>query len=93
MRGDDSVVFISIGEGSTAQGEWYEGVNWAAIHKLPVIFFVENNICAISVPQQRQMAVKDVADKVAGLGLPGVAVDGLEVLQVYQAVEQAAARR
>lgn len=92
MRGDNSVVFTSTGEGSTAQGEWYEGVNWAAVHGLPVIFFIENNVYAISVPQQRQMAVKNVADKADGLGLPGIVVDGLDVLQVHQAVEQAAAR-
>jgi 2-oxoisovalerate dehydrogenase E1 component alpha subunit len=92
MRGDDAVVLTSIGEGSTAQGEWYEGVNWAAIHKLPVIFLVENNVYAISVRQEKQMAVPNVADKAAGLGLPGVSVDGLNVLEVHQAVGEAAQR-
>jgi 2-oxoisovalerate dehydrogenase E1 component alpha subunit len=88
----DAVVLTSIGEGSTAQGEWYEGVNWAAIHRLPVIFLVENNIYAISVRQEMQMAVPNVADKAAGLGLPGVAVDGLDVEEVYRVVSEAAAR-
>jgi 2-oxoisovalerate dehydrogenase E1 component alpha subunit len=92
MRGDDAVVLTSIGEGSTAQGEWYEGVNWAAVHKLPVIFLVENNIYAISVRQEKQMAVTNVADKAAGLGLPGVAVNGLDVLEVHQAVSEAVRR-
>ncbi len=92
MRGDDAVVLTSIGEGSTAQGEWYEGVNWAAIHRLPVIFLVENNIYAISVRQEKQMAVESVADKAAGLGLPGVAVDGLDVLETQRVVAEAAAR-
>jgi 2-oxoisovalerate dehydrogenase E1 component alpha subunit len=92
MRGDDAVVLTSIGEGSTAQGEWYEGVNWAAIHKLPVIFLVENNIYAISVRQEKQMAVSNVADKAAGLGLPGVSVDGLNVLEVHRAVAEAVRR-
>ncbi len=92
MRGDEAVVLTSVGEGSTSQGEWYEGVNWAAVHRLPVIFFVENNRYAISVPQEHQMAVESVADKAAGLGLPGVTVDGLDPLQVYQAVSAAAAR-
>jgi 2-oxoisovalerate dehydrogenase E1 component alpha subunit len=92
MRGDEAVVLTTIGEGSTAQGEWYEGVNWAAIHKLPVIFMVENNIYAISVRQEKQMAVASVADKAVGLGLPGVSVDGLDVVAVYEAVQQAAAR-
>ena len=92
MRGDDAVVLTSIGEGSTAQGEWYEGVNWAAVHKLPVIFLVENNIYAISVRQERQMAVANVADKAAGLGLPGISVNGLDVLEVHQVVAEAVQR-
>jgi 2-oxoisovalerate dehydrogenase E1 component alpha subunit len=92
MRRDDAVVLTSIGEGSTAQGEWYEGVNWAAVHKLPVIFLVENNVYAISVRQEKQMAVTNVADKAAGLGLPGVSIDGLDVLEVHQAVAEAVRR-
>ncbi len=92
MRGDDAVVLTTIGEGSTSQGEWYEAVNWAAVHKLPVIFMVENNVYAISVRQDLQMAVLHSSDKAAGLGLPGDSVDGLDVLEVYRAVEAAAAR-
>ncbi len=92
MRGDDAVVLTSIGEGSTAQGEWYEAVNWAAIHQLPVIFMVENNRYAISVRQEKQMAVDKVADKALGLGLPGVTVDGLDAISVHQAVAEAAER-
>ena len=92
MRGDDAVVLTSIGEGSTSQGEWYEGVNFAAVHKLPVIFMVENNLYAISVRQERQMAVDKVADKAAGLGLPGVTVDGLDALSVHQAMTEAVDR-
>jgi 2-oxoisovalerate dehydrogenase E1 component alpha subunit len=92
LNRDDAVVLTTVGEGSTAQGEWYEGINWAAIHRLPVIFLVENNIYAISVRQERQMAVDSVADKASGLGLPGVSVDGLDALAVHQAVSQAAGR-
>ena len=92
MRGDDAVVLTTIGEGSTSQGEWYEGVNWAAIHKLPVIFLVENNVYAISVRQEKQMAVASVADKAAGLGLPGISVDGLDVERVYATIAEAAER-
>ena len=92
MRGDDAIVLTSIGEGATSQGAWYEAVNWAAIHKLPVVFMVENNLYAISVRQDRQMAVEHVADKAAGLGLPGVTVDGLDALAVYRAITEAAAR-
>lgn len=92
MRGDDAVVLTSTGEGSTSQGEWYEGVNWAAVHKLPVIFLVENNVYAISVRMERQMAVKHVADKAKGLGLPGVTVDGTDVFAVHKVMEEAVAR-
>jgi 2-oxoisovalerate dehydrogenase E1 component alpha subunit len=92
MRRDSAVVLTSIGEGSTSQGEWYEGVNWAAVHRLPVIFLVENNVYAISVRQEMQMAVDGAAGKAAGLGLPGVGVDGLDVVAVYEAVAAAAER-
>ena len=92
MRGDDTVVMTTVGEGSTSQGEWYEGVNWAAIHDLPVIFLVENNVYAISVRQDKQMAVDSVADKAAGLGLPGISVDGLDLQACFSAVSQAAER-
>ena len=92
LRGDDAVVLTTIGEGSTSQGEWYEAVNWAATHKLPVIFMVENNVYAISVRQDLQMAVEHVAEKAAGLGLPGVIVDGVDPVEVYRVVGEAAAR-
>jgi 2-oxoisovalerate dehydrogenase E1 component alpha subunit len=62
------------------------------VHKLPVLFMVENNIYAISVHQSEQMAVANVAEKAAGLGLPGVSVDGLDPLAVYDAVANAASR-
>jgi 2-oxoisovalerate dehydrogenase E1 component alpha subunit len=92
MRGDDTVVMTTVGEGSTSQGEWYEGVNWAAIHDLPVIFLVENNVYAISVRQDKQMAVDSVADKAAGLGLPGISVDGLDLQACFSAVSEAVER-
>lgn len=92
LRGEKQVVFTTIGEGSTSQGEWYEAVNWAAIHKLPVIFMVENNSYAISVPQDKQMAVPSAADKACGLGLPGINVDGTDVVAVYKVMQEAVER-
>src|SRR3990172_1097730 len=92
MRGEGAVVLTTIGEGSTSQGEWYEAVNWAAVHKLPVIFMVENNSYAISVPQDKQMAVPSSADKACGLGLPGISVDGTDLIAVYQAMSDAVTR-
>ena len=92
MRGDQAVVLTTIGEGATSQGEWYEAVNWAAVHRLPVIFMVENNSYAISVRKELQMAVAQVADKAAGLGLPGITVDGLDPLLVHAVMSEAVAR-
>lgn len=89
MRREDKVVLTTIGEGSTSQGEWYEAVNWAAIHKLPVIFMVENNQYAISIRQDKQMAVPSAADKACGLGLEGVMVDGTDLFAVYAAMTRA----
>ena len=89
MDGGDEVVLTTIGEGSTSQGEWYEAVNFAAIHSLPVIFLVENNAYAISVPQEKQMAVSSAAEKACGLGLPGIEVDGTQLFEVYDAVAEA----
>ena len=91
-RGTDQVVLTCIGEGSTSQGEWYEGMNWAAVHQLPFICLVQNNLYAISVPQEKQMAVQDVADRAAAFGMPGVAVDGNDVLAVTEAMQTAVAR-
>jgi len=89
MKKDDKVVLTTIGEGSTSQGEWYEGVNWAAIHQLPVVFLVQNNQYAISVPPELQMAVKNSAEKACGLGLEGLTVDGTNVFEVYEVVHSA----
>jgi len=92
LRGADSVVLTCIGEGSTSQGEWYEGLNWAAVHKLPVICIVQNNQYAISVPAHLQMAIANVADRAAAFGMPGVVVDGNDVLAMYHAVKEAVDR-
>ena len=89
LRGEDKVVITSIGEGSTSQGEWYEAVNWAAVHRLPVIFIVQNNQYAISEPPEKQMAVPSAADKACGLGLDGVQVDGTDVFKVYEVMAKA----
>jgi len=89
IKKEDKVVLTTIGEGSTSQGEWYEGVNWAAIHHLPVVFLVQNNQYAISVPPALQMAVKNSAEKACGLGLEGLTVDGTNVFEVYEVVHSA----
>ncbi len=89
LRGDKKAVLTSIGEGSTSQGEWYEAVNWAAVHRLPVVFLIQNNMYAISSRPDKQMAVKTAAEKACGLGLDGIAVDGSDVFEVYRAMDAA----
>lgn len=88
-RGEDLVVASWFGEGATSEGDWHEGLNFAGIHKLPVVFVCENNGYAISVPQSKQMAVRDVASRAAGYGMPGVVVDGNDVLACYAAMKEA----
>lgn len=77
------LVLTALGEGSTSQGEWHEGMNWAGVHKLPFICLVQNNIYAISVPMEQQMAVQNVADRAPAYGVYGVMVDGNDVLASY----------
>jgi len=88
-REEDAVVGCWFGEGATSEGDWHEGVNFAAVHRVPLIFVCENNEYAISVPQAKQMAVKDVASRAAGYGIPGTVVDGNDVLACYAAMREA----
>ena len=88
---EEQVVLASCGEGATSQGEWYEALNWAAVQRLPVVFLVQNNGIALSTRQAQQMAARSVLQKAQGLGLPGRRVDGLDPVQVYRAVSNAAA--
>ncbi|MBO8140560.1 MAG: thiamine pyrophosphate-dependent dehydrogenase E1 component subunit alpha [Firmicutes bacterium] len=92
LRGEDAVVYVSFGEGSASKGDAHEAMNFAAVHRLPVIFFCENNRYAISVPQEKQMAVDNVADRAAGYGFPGVTVDGMDPLEVYRVMREAVDR-
>jgi|SRR5581483_584555 len=91
-QGTDQVVLTCFGEGSTAEGDFHEGLNWAGIFKLPVIFLCQNNQYAISVPVEREMPVKNVADRAYAYGMPGVIVDGNNMLEVYGAVKTAVER-
>ena len=72
LRGEDAVAVSWFGDGATSEGGWHEGLNFAGIHRLPVIFVCENNQYAISVGQEKQMAVKDVAERAAGYGFPEI---------------------
>ena len=88
-RRETGVVMCWFGEGATSEGDWHEGMNFAGIHNLPVIFVCENNRYAISVPQGKQMAVKHVAEKAAGYGFEGHLVDGNDALACYEVTRAA----
>jgi 2-oxoisovalerate dehydrogenase E1 component alpha subunit len=94
-RADESqprLALTCLGEGSTSQGEWHEGMNWAGVHQLPFICLVQNNLYAISVPVDQQMAVPNVADRAAAYGMKGVMVDGNDMLAVYDVMKAAVER-
>ncbi len=86
------VAITCLGEGSTSQGEWHEGMNWAGVHKLPFICIVQNNNYAISVPVEQQMAISRVALRAEAYGVHGETVDGNSVLDMYDAMHRAVQR-
>jgi len=92
MQKTDRVAVCFFGEGAANEGAWHEGLNVAAIWDLPVIFVCENNLYAASTPVSRSCKIENIADRAAAYGMPGVVVDGNDVLAVYQASRQAIER-
>ena len=92
VRHTDQVAMTFMGEGSSNQGDVHEGLNFAAIHRLPFVFVVENNGYAISVPAAKELSVEDVASRAAGYGMPGIVVDGSDVLECYRVSSEAVDR-
>jgi len=92
MNKENIVSFVTFGEGSSNQGDFHEGANFAAVHKLPVILMCENNKYAISVPYNKQVACVNISDRAIGYGMPGITVNGNDPLEVYAAVKEAADR-
>ncbi len=92
LRGTDQVTICFFGDGASNIGRFHEGINLAAVWKLPVIFICENNLWAVSVPTSTSLAIPDIADRGAGYGIPGVVVDGQDAMAVYDAVGEAVAR-
>ena len=90
-RGADNVSVVFFGDGAANIGAFHEAANLAAALKLPVIFVCENNEYGEYTPRERTMAIADVAERAAGYGMPGVIVDGMDALAVYQAASAAAA--
>lgn len=91
MQKKDIVSYVTFGEGSSNQGDFHEGLNFAGVQKLPVIFLCENNQYAISVPVKKQLGGK-VSDRALGYGFPGIRVDGNDALEVYRVVKEARER-
>lgn len=91
-RGEDAVAMAYFGDGASSEGDFHEGLNMAGIYRAPVVFFCINNHWAISVPRHRQSAAETLAERAAGYGFPGVRVDGMDVLAVYQATRAAVQR-
>ncbi|MBE3579468.1 MAG: pyruvate dehydrogenase (acetyl-transferring) E1 component subunit alpha [Caldanaerobacter subterraneus] len=89
MRGTDQVSVCFFGDGASNQATFHEALNIASIWKLPVVFVCENNLYGISMRQDRHQAIKDIADRAVGYGIPGVTVDGNDVLAVYEVAKEA----
>jgi len=92
MKGTDRVVVVYFGDGTANEGRFHEGLNFASIWKAPVIYLCENNLYAISVPTSKAFNIRDIAIRAAGYGIPGVIVDGMDVLAMYEEVGKAVAR-
>ena len=90
-QGSAGVVLVSSGEGATSEGDWHEAMNFAGIHKLPIIFLIQNNLYAISVPAAEEVA-GSLAARAPGYEIRGIEIDGNNVLEVYGAVSAAVER-
>jgi 2-oxoisovalerate dehydrogenase E1 component alpha subunit len=85
-------VLTTFGDGATSEGEWHESINFAAVHRLPIVFLCENNEWAISTPLDKQMAQPDIYKRAEGYGLPGIVVDGMDPIACYAVVREAMMR-
>jgi len=92
MRGTDQVTLCFFGDGASNLGRFHEGINLGAVWKLPVIYICENNLWAVSVPTSCSLAIPNIADRAIGYGIPGIVVDGMDVMAVYEAAGEAVAR-
>jgi len=92
LKGEDRVAIAYFGDGATSEGVFHEGATFAGVLKAPVVLFCNNNQWAISTPLSAQTAAPTLADKAIGYGMPGVRVDGGDVLAVYEATREAVER-
>jgi pyruvate dehydrogenase E1 component subunit alpha len=92
LKGEERVALTLFGDGATSEGAFHEGATFAGVMKAPVVLLCNNNQWAISTPLSKQTAARTLADKALGYGMPGVRVDGGDVLAVYEATRDAAIR-
>jgi 2-oxoisovalerate dehydrogenase E1 component alpha subunit len=92
MKNKNFATLVCFGEGSSNQGDFHEGLNFAAVQKLPVIFLCQNNQYAISVPYHKQVATETIAERAAAYGFPGIRVDGNDPLEMYRVTKEARER-
>ena len=92
LRGENAVAIVYFGDGATSEGSFHEGANFAAVMRAPLVLFCNNNQWAISTPLEAQTRAETLADKAAGYGMPGVRVEGADVLAVYEATREAVDR-
>ncbi len=91
-RESGRAVLCTNGDGTTSEGEWHESLNFAAVHKLPIVFLVENNLWAISTPIEKQMAQPEIWKRAAGYGMPGKRFNGFDPVETYACVKEALER-
>ena len=92
LQGQNAVTIVYFGEGSASEGDFHEGLAFAGVHRLPVVFLCNNNGWATSVPTNLQTAEPQISKRAAGYGFPGITVDGLDPGEVYQSVTEAVNR-
>jgi pyruvate dehydrogenase E1 component alpha subunit len=92
LRGGSECALVFFGDGATSEGAFHEGANFAAVMRAPVVLLCNNNQWAISTPLSAQTRAEALVDKASGYGIPGVRVDGLDVLAVFEAVREGVAR-
>jgi pyruvate dehydrogenase E1 component alpha subunit len=92
LRGESTCAIVYFGDGATSEGAFHEGANFAGVMRAPLVLFCNNNQWAISTPLEAQTRAETLADKAAGYGMPGLRVDGADVLAVYEATREAVAQ-
>ena len=92
MRGTDQVTICFFGDGASNNGTFHEGLNFASVHRLPVVFICENNLYGISVSQKQHQAIEDISIRSVAYNMPGITIDGNDVSAVYQTSGEAIQR-